>query len=505
MSIPGFTAEDSFSETSGHYYTSAGRAQVQGAILPGFRLSAFAPSTRTCTGCYLDSTGACVQDCTICVPGQVDGCQDVTYSCPASACCPAGRDACYVAGKRQFCCPPGLSCCHPETNLCCPEQCCFDHCFAANENCCTLPGAPAGCCPADQACTLQGCCAQQNVPCGDQCCAQVLPPGSNPACCSGMCTDTMTDPKNCGGCAGAGGRQPCQPPPHAVPICVKGQCDFVCNDAGWPTKCGSICCPRDMMDCCQGGCTDTMTDPKNCGGCGPDHVCPVPPHSSPTCTKGVCDFVCNSGFTRCGNGCCSPDRCINGVCCPSNQKICNGVCCPTGQICTDEHQDPYTRNCCLSGQACPDGRGFTGCCPMFLPSPTGGTVVVRCINKQCTCLNGGTISAGVCMGGSSGGGVQEVDVWNCFDQSVTVWVVDQTTGSASNKGSFQPPSGECGEDPADPILSVQNGDFVSSHQYVVHAKNCDQNDPQFSSCVKASQGPFVANAKGGTTIGFVIH
>ena len=81
MGIPGFTAEDSFSETSGHYYTSAGRAQVQGAILPEFRLSPFAAPTPSCFPCYLDSTGACVQDCTVCVPGQVDGCQDFTRAC----------------------------------------------------------------------------------------------------------------------------------------------------------------------------------------------------------------------------------------------------------------------------------------------------------------------------------------------------------------------------------------------------------------------------------------
>ena len=60
------------------------------------------------------------------------------------------------------------------------------------------------------------------------------------ACCNGECTDTNTDPSNCGGCAGGGGKT-CIPPPGAAAICVDGKCDFVCNEFGL-TKCGSQCC-----------------------------------------------------------------------------------------------------------------------------------------------------------------------------------------------------------------------------------------------------------------------
>jgi hypothetical protein len=60
------------------------------------------------------------------------------------------------------------------------------------------------------------------------------------ACCNGKCTDTNTDPNNCGGCAAAGG-QACVPPPGAAAICVQGKCNFVCNEFGL-TNCGNQCC-----------------------------------------------------------------------------------------------------------------------------------------------------------------------------------------------------------------------------------------------------------------------
>jgi hypothetical protein len=130
-----------------------------------------------------------------------------------------------------------------------------------------------------------------------------------------------------------------------------------------------------------------------------------------------------------------------------------------------------------------------------------GKVPVGCRNDQCTCLNGGTILNNACVGG--GGGVKDLLVWNCVNEGVTIWVVDQTTGTASNRGALPPQSGPCAENPPDLTLSVQTGDFVSGHQYVTYAKDCDQNDPQFTSCVRSSDGPFVAD-RNGTMIAFTI-
>jgi hypothetical protein len=340
---------------SGHYYTAAALAQAPLAILeefslpvspevrvPGFPLplSRFPGGTSCDSVCHLDETGACVRDCTRCPGGVPDGCVDFTRPCPSSACCPPGQEGCYVKGG-QFCCPPGVPCCHPETHLCCPEQCCFDHCCGATENCCTLPGAPVGCCPADQACTFQGCCPQQNVPCGDQCCALALP-GSDPACCNGRCTDKKTDPNNCGGCG-----KTCPAPAHAAPICENSQCDFVCNDAGWPTKCGGVCCPVGQS-CCSGKCTDTMKDLKNCGVCGMDCYLHAPANSTPTCVSGNCGFVCNDKFSKCQNRfCCATkgQRCTATGCC----NICGDNCCQSGQICCNG-------NCCPPRASLHTGR-----------------------------------------------------------------------------------------------------------------------------------------------------
>jgi hypothetical protein len=338
MSTPRFTAENSLYKGTASYYTVAAVAQAQVEILQEFSSSASAekrapglslPVSRFRGGtscdavCHLDDTGACVRDCTSCPPGRLpDGCVDFTEVCPPSACCPPGQDACYAAHKAQFCCPPELTCCHPETNLCCREQCCFDHCCGANENCCTLPGAPVGCCPADQVCTFQGCC--------------------NPA-----------------------------------------------------QACGTLCCPR-MQICCGGVCKDKNTDPINCGGCG--IVCPAPPNSSPVCANGTCDFVCNSGYSRCGNICtllgtnqnCSTcnDVCRGGrIClgrrcvCPPNRDDCGAAgCCPVGQRCRGGRCGPQPPDCHLlhQGDSCAPPPGCRVCVPCGLSCNDNGPLSLCC-------------------------------------------------------------------------------------------------------------------------------
>jgi len=335
MSSPRFTAENSLYKTTGHYCTATAPPQARLAIpqefLPlgslGIRPT---PAFVSCFPCHLDETGACVQDCTRCLPGHVDGCQDFTQACAPSECCPPGRDACFAAHKPQFCCPPGLSCCHPETNLCCREQCCFDHCCAATENCCTLPGAPVGCCPAGQDCTFEGCCPIGQG-CNNHCCA----PGQT--CCNGVCTTVGTN-LNCRGC-------------------------------------GDVCPPGTT--CCNGVCVNTNTDSNNCGRCG--RPCPPGPlNSSPVCINGNCDFTCNPGFGKCGGACC-PNVCCNGVCCPTGRGCCNGVCTLLG---TNQN----CRRCndtCIGGRTCVSGR--CTCPPMRVDCGTAGCCPVgqMCVNGNC--------------------------------------------------------------------------------------------------------------------------
>jgi hypothetical protein len=410
MSTPGFTAENSLYKGTASYYTVAAVAQAQVEILQEFSSSASAekrapglslPVSRFRGGtscdavCHLDDTGACVRDCTSCPPGRLpDGCVDFTEVCPPSACCPPGQDACYAAHKAQFCCPPGLTCCHPETNLCCREQCCFDHCCGANENCCTLPGAPVGCCPADQVCTFQGCCNPAQA-CGTLCC-----PGMQ-ICCGGVCKDKNTDPINCGGCGIV-----CPAPPNSSPVCANGTCDFACN-SGF-NRCGSGCCPMQQaccagtccppgQSCCGGVCKDTNSDPNNCGiSC---KVCPPgPANSTPICANGTCDFVCNSGYSRCGNICtllgtnqnCSTcnDVCRGGrICvgrrcvCPPNRDDCGAAgCCPVGQRCRGGRCGPQPPDCHLlhQGDSCAPPPGCRVCVPCGLSCNDNGPLSLCC-------------------------------------------------------------------------------------------------------------------------------
>jgi hypothetical protein len=256
------------------------------------------PGGTSCGPCYSDG-GSCVTDCVRCPPGVVidgRGCEEFTRGCRDGDCCPSGQEPCFVTPLGLSCCPSGTSCCDPLNHVCCspPEYCCFGTCCAPGEGCCIGPdgfgtccpvgekcclspdGQTGWCCAGDQACTAQGCCPQSDVPCGDQCCAVVLPAGSNAACCNGNCSDTNTDPDNCGGCAGAGG-QVCTAPAGGTPTCSAGKCDFDCNPG---------------LTKCSGQCVDVSTDPNNCGTCGT--VCPAV-----TFVNGIDQFYgcCNSDPT----------------------------------------------------------------------------------------------------------------------------------------------------------------------------------------------------------------
>jgi hypothetical protein len=183
-----------------------------------------------CGRCYVDEAGVCVTDCTECPPGQKPNgeCEYFTKECPDSQhCCPSGQEPCYAPSGLRYCCPPDTSCCDGRINLCC----------ASGESCGTGPNGVGTCCPGGQAPTAQGCCPEWDVPCGDQCCTRALPPGSNAACCNGRCTDTNTDPNNCGGCGTV-----CPAPAQGGATCVGGKCSgFVCGEYGLQ-KCGSECC-----------------------------------------------------------------------------------------------------------------------------------------------------------------------------------------------------------------------------------------------------------------------
>jgi hypothetical protein len=181
------------------------------------------------------------------------------------------------------------------------------------------------------------CCIEGAICCGAQCCGDRKIPGLK--CCSGHCTNTSSDRKNCGQCG------------HSCPTntpCIDGQCacpdgKTLCIDGCVDTEsdprncrhCGEEC--PDEWECCEGTCYDTDFSTTNCGGCG--LPCPFGEGLPSSCCNGVCtDIVTDpENCGRCGHQCDSDQLCCGGfcydpsqlTCCPNNWKACGSpyVCC----------------------------------------------------------------------------------------------------------------------------------------------------------------------------------
>lgn len=105
---------------------------------------------------------------------------------------------------------------------------------------------------------------------------------------------------------------------------------------------------RDPLSWCPDyGCSDTQTDPSNCGQCG--HAC-VPGDS---CHNGHC--LCPDGGTRCGAHCCSTGfKCL--TCSPNGTLYCvpqsEGSCCDYNYPVGDPTYCPYGTQCCTTNGCC---------------------------------------------------------------------------------------------------------------------------------------------------------
>ncbi len=245
-------------------------------------------SVTACGGCGVvcPSGGSCVQGVCNGPDGGFFECSDDPSGCPAGSACsgilciasscagaPDGQSCAFgPGGGGGACC--GGKCVDPTTD---PENCGGCGIGSATSTCVGgfvfPPAADAGTCPpcpAELTCLGPGsntsngpyCYTSQCGLAGGLLCLQAG--GSRGACCFGgdgwSCTSFETDPANCGACGVAcPSGQSCD---HGTcsgtaPSCagrVNGYCDL---DAG-P---GFVCCAG-------GGCTNTLTDPNNCGGCG---------------------------------------------------------------------------------------------------------------------------------------------------------------------------------------------------------------------------------------------
>jgi hypothetical protein len=166
--------------------------------------------------------------------------------------------------------------------------------------------------------------------------------------CGSLCTDTLSDANNCGGCN------------RACPsgdTCQSGFCT--------PPNDPESCAPPNHV--CGGTCVDLAHDRDNCLACG--QACAV----GQLCGPIGCTATCNAPLVTCGGACVNPlgDAANCGGCghaCGRDQMCTVGACgCPTGRaacgaFCVDTMNDEA--NCggcdhaCAAGEAC--GAGVCG-------------------------------------------------------------------------------------------------------------------------------------------------
>lgn len=199
--------------------------------------------------------------------------------------------------------------------------------------------------------------------------------------CDGTCTDLSTDRSHCGSCDNA-----CV----VGEGCVEGECiedcdpsclGQECGDDGCGGSCGScteglVCaatgqcsCDEGALECGEGVCVDSQTDPDNCGGCG--MVC----GADEACVEGECACLRSCGDRECGDdgcggscGLCGDDRLCGG----GGQCLCVGALVDCGGACIDVRNDPgHCGGCdvlCLVYELCVAGECSTeepdgGCAP----------------------------------------------------------------------------------------------------------------------------------------------
>lgn len=102
--------------------------------------------------------------------------------------------------------------------------------------------------------------------------------------CGGVCRNTSTDPNNCSTCGLV-----CSLP-NATPSCVGGQCRISSCNSGY------LDCNGSSVDGCE---VNVTTSTTNCGGCG--IVCSSSHMATISCSGGVCNGTCASGFANCDN------------------------------------------------------------------------------------------------------------------------------------------------------------------------------------------------------------
>jgi hypothetical protein len=217
--------------------------------------------------------------------------------------------------------------------------------------------------------------------------------------CNRLCTNTQTDPLNCGGCAGDGGM-----------ACPSGQ---LCNGNG---ECAASCLGGEAL--CEGLCTNPQTDSLNCGGCAgdggaacaPGQSCNGAGHCATSClvSEDLCNGLCTNTQTdshNCGGcagdggtACAAGDLCNgSGVCAPSclaSETLCEGICVDTQ---TDSTNCGECDTYCVAPQMC-SGLGACVSCPADENACGGSCRNLLWDSDNCNGC-GRSCSSGACDGG----------------------------------------------------------------------------------------------------------
>lgn len=187
--------------------------------------------------------------------------------------------------------------------------------------------------------TLTGqCCNGVCCPAGTACLSGVCT-----ADCNGIATNILSDPSNCSTCGNT-----CT---GTTPACCGGACKDLSNDNNNCSTCGNVCatgasciagtcaCPAGQV-ICTGSCVNTQTNVNNCGACGT--VCATVANGSAGCVAGVCVVAsCNAGFGNCDN--------LSSTGCETNLNTSNGNCGACGAVC------PAVATCTNGACVCPAG------------------------------------------------------------------------------------------------------------------------------------------------------